>query len=77
MMTVSLDHEKKDSLEFLKTQASRFQALWDKDKRWMKLLDFDSIPYLIVLNGDGKLVRTLKGFNSKTRAVFTQLIEEK
>lgn len=63
-LTVNLDDEKKDSEKFLKEFPSAFNVYWDKSKVFMKKLDFDSIPHLIVLDKKWNLKETIKGYNS-------------
>lgn len=67
-LTINLDDEKKESEKFLKEFPSLFNVYWDKEKVFMKKLDFDSIPHLIILDKNWNLVESVKGYNSKSRA---------
>lgn len=66
-LTISLDDEKKDSERFLKEYPTEFNVYWDKNKGFMKKLDFESIPHLIVLDKKWKLIEAVKGYNSTSK----------
>ncbi len=67
-LTINLDDEKKESEKFLKEFPSVFNVYWDKEKFFMKKLDFDSIPHLIVLDKNWNLIESVKGYNSKSKS---------
>lgn len=67
-LTINLDDEKKDAEKFLKEFPSVFNVYWDKNKVFMKKLDFDSIPHLIVLDKKWNLIENIKGYNSKSKS---------
>lgn len=66
-LTINLDDEKKDSEKFLKEFPSVFNVYWDKNKVFMRKLDFDSIPHLIVLDKKWNLIEAIKGYNSTSK----------
>lgn len=66
-ITVNLDDEKSEGVKFLKEYPSDFNSYWDKTKVFMKKLNFESIPYLVVLDKSWKILESIKGYNSKTK----------
>lgn len=73
--TVSADEEIQDARKYLREQKVRLPAAWDEGRALAKKLKIDSIPVLVAVTRDGRIVGLKKGFNAKTPKELPALIE--
>lgn len=73
--TINLDDDKDSGQKFLKEFPTEFPTYWDKSKVFMKRLNFDAIPHMIVLNNKWELIETIKGFNLKSKDKVKKLLK--
>ncbi len=66
-ISVNLDDSFEKAQQFLKEYPQENLIVWDKKKKLMGLLGFDSIPYLVLLDKDWKELEKINGFNAKTK----------
>jgi thiol-disulfide isomerase/thioredoxin len=66
-VSVNLDDKVEKAESFLKEFPQSHVTIWDDKKKLMGLLNFDSIPHMLILDKDWKLLESIKGFNNKTK----------
>lgn len=66
-ISVNLDDKMEKAEKFLKEFPQGHVTVWDEKKKLMNLFDFDSIPYMLILDKDWKILDKVKGFNDRTK----------
>lgn len=74
-ISVNLDDKIEKAKNFLKEFPHSGIAVWDEKKSFMNQLGFNSIPYMLILDKDWKVLDKIKGFNSRTKRKFKDSIK--
>lgn len=74
-IAVNLDDDKESAEKFLKEFPTKFVTYWDKKKNFQKKFNFESIPYMVILNSKWEMITTVNGFNVKTKAKVKKLLQ--
>lgn len=74
-ISVNLDDKIEKATAFLKEFPQSHPTVWDKERKFMNLLNFDAIPYLLILDKDWKQVEAINGFNNKTKKKIEKYLE--
>lgn len=73
--TVSADEDIQDARKYLRQHKVQLPAVWDEGRALTKKLKIDSIPVLVALSRDGRVLGMKRGFNKETPAELAKLIE--
>ncbi len=74
-ISVNLDDSLEKAQQFLKEFPQESLTVWDKKKKLMGLLGFDSIPYLVILDQNWKEIEKINGFNDRTKKKINEYLK--
>lgn len=75
-VTIGADDHKKDAENFVKEMKIEDYAFWDEGQTYSKLLGIQSLPTLIILDQEGKMIFTQSGFSEKKKAVLLKKLDD-
>jgi len=74
LISVNLDDKEEKALAFLKSYPQNNVIIWDEKKKMMRVLNFDAIPMMIILDKDWKEIGRIKGFNKESRKKLAKFL---
>lgn len=75
-IAVNADENEADAKTFMKTTRIDFPVVWDKGHLLIKKLNLDSIPMLVFVAPDGRVLEIKRGFTKAAEKAMPKLLEE-
>lgn len=75
-IAVNADENEADAKAFMKTTKIDFPVVWDKGHHLIKKLNLDSIPMLVFVAPDGRVLEIKRGFTKAAEKAMPKLLEE-
>lgn len=74
-LSLSADEDRKDAEKFLKKVSFSFPAYWDEGRKITRYLQLESIPVLLAVAPDGKILGRERGYTEKKKKEFPGKLE--
>lgn len=75
-ISVNLDDKTEKAETFLNEFPQSHFVVWDKEKKFMAKLGFESIPYLLVLDKEWNTLEKIKGFNDRSKKILSKYLTQ-
>lgn len=75
-VAVGVDEKKADSEAFIQKINFKAHSVWDQNRIFSKSFDIHSLPTIIVLDQEGKLLYSKTGFSEKKKKAFLEKLSE-